>query len=175
GSITTTASDYTNIITDASGAPVIVFTNHAHTAYSVMRYDGSNFSALGTTPVSPTAVQCPSLAADATGTIYLGYSSSGAYTLEYSCLTTGIVTNSKPVSSWKAFPNPSSGDVIFQAPEIRVETSFILYNANGELVRTLQLNDLQTTVKREGLASGIYFYRILTAGRMAAQGKLIFQ
>lgn len=68
------------------------------------------------------------------------------------------------------YPNPFLESTTIQVEQSLIGETMFIYNQLGVLVRTFAINDLQTTIYREQLSAGIYFYKF---GNI--QGKLILE
>jgi hypothetical protein len=53
--------------------------------------------------------------------------------------------------------------------------SLDLYDNTGRIVKQLILTGAETTLSREGLADGLYYYNITDDGSAIQKGKLIIQ
>lgn len=76
----------------------------------------------------------------------------------------------------KIFPNPTSSTFqikLFQSPH--QQTLFKLYDALGREVKQELLSSITTTLNRENLNKGIYFWQIETGRKILERGKIIFQ
>ena len=61
-----------------------------------------------------------------------------------------------------AYPNPFYQNAVFEIKGIEIgEGVFEIYNAQGQLLRSLSFNGNRFEFEREGLAGGVYFYKIL--------------
>ena len=107
-----------------------------------------------------------------TGTDVNGCSNSVVLTQSVS-LCTGI--NSQivtPNSQIVLYPNPSNG--VFTISAIEQNTSIGIYNAIGELVKSIQSTDSNTTIDLSNYSNGIYFIKVKNNKGEAIQ-KLIKQ
>jgi len=75
-------------------------------------------------------------------------------------------------SNISIYPNPSNG--VFTISGIEVNASINIYNAIGELVKSIQSTDNNTTVDLSDYSNGIYFIKIKNNKGEAIQ-KLIKQ
>ncbi len=74
------------------------------------------------------------------------------------------------------FPNPFSDQTtihIFNAQVIPSE--LCIYNLLGVEVKRIHLENVETTISRENLSSGIYYYRLSQQGRSMGNGKLVIE
>ncbi|MEM1323421.1 MAG: T9SS type A sorting domain-containing protein [Bacteroidota bacterium] len=76
----------------------------------------------------------------------------------------------------KAFPNPFSRQTTFRLERTQhlKRLHFECYDVQGRLLQRRDISGLdQFELSREGLASGLYFYRITTEGQLLGSGKLL--
>ncbi len=75
----------------------------------------------------------------------------------------------------KVFPNPFTEQVNFQLQGIPANApmQFTLTDALGRTARTQAFTGTEFQFQRDGLASGIYFFRLDTQGKMVASGRVI--
>lgn len=74
------------------------------------------------------------------------------------------------------YPNPATGDFVLQAARRNGRQSiFYLFNAVGERMLEVPINEATNLINRNGLADGLYFWRIEVPGQPAACGKLLLQ
>lgn len=72
------------------------------------------------------------------------------------------------------YPNPASSVfVVHCSGFISGDEYFVLYNSLGEEVTRVELTKEEQTITCEELASGIYFYSVVSAGQLLHSGKLI--
>jgi N-acetylneuraminic acid mutarotase len=98
----------------------------------------------------------------------------------YDPLSNGVIELDKLRSSLNVYPNPmqSTSTVSFNAASLEAfsRISFVLYDINGRQLRNIeQLHSSEFTIERNDLASGMYIYRLVADGKMAASGKLMIQ
>jgi hypothetical protein len=71
-------------------------------------------------------------------------------------------------------PNPFTNQTVFSLPQPLHNGRFLLYNTLGAAVKEInQINDTAFVLNREGLAPGIYFFRLEDEEGNAYAGKLI--
>src|SRR5665213_457419 len=64
----------------------------------------------------------------------------------------------------KVFPNPSSGNLTVEIPDVKVNTSITVYDVSGQNVITKDnILDKTTIIDLSPLAKGIYFVRVIDA------------
>ncbi len=98
------------------------------------------------------------------------------------CDTTKLVATSiqfpirTEVTTWKAYPNPTSGlfNIEFQGP-VTQEYDISIYDVSGSLIQSKQLQkgERKRVFDLQGYAKGIYFYRISVDGVGIFNGKLV--
>ncbi|MCB0517529.1 MAG: T9SS type A sorting domain-containing protein [Saprospiraceae bacterium] len=75
-----------------------------------------------------------------------------------------------------AYPNPSAGDVIFEIPTERAVTAtFHLFDPMGRQVLRENFTENKYRFQRNGLAAGVYFYRVEMDGDGVYSGKVILK
>jgi len=85
------------------------------------------------------------------------------------------------ISDYKieVFPNPAQNYFTLDVSNNNINTKntfFVLFSAKGEVVKQFQLTDLKPIkVFRDGLAAGVYFYKLLKDGEVVGSGKVTFQ
>ena len=74
------------------------------------------------------------------------------------------------------FPNPCFTSFTLQlASSPTTETYFTLYDAMGRLIRREEINSNITTLNRNNLPGGIYFWQLESANKILDRGKLIME
>ncbi|MCW3084879.1 MAG: hypothetical protein JWP12_2245 [Bacteroidetes bacterium] len=92
-------------------------------------------------------------------------------------VSTGIETASSN-NAVKVFPNPFNDNTTFviRSDKMNETYSFEMTDVLGKTVQSIKgISGKQFTVSRNGLQSGIYFYKIIAAGKNIGTGKLIIQ
>ncbi|MCB0517531.1 MAG: T9SS type A sorting domain-containing protein [Lewinellaceae bacterium] len=75
-----------------------------------------------------------------------------------------------------AYPNPSAGDVIFEIPTERpVSAIFQLFDPMGRQVLRENFTENKCRFQRNGLAAGVYFYRVEMEGGGVFSGRVILK
>ncbi|GEM_PF-1151145 len=72
-------------------------------------------------------------------------------------------------------PNPFSERTTLLMDNVVPGTKLILTNALGQVVMQQEVNSNSTTINRNGLNSGIYFYKVHSNEGIAAKGKLVIE
>lgn len=73
-----------------------------------------------------------------------------------------------------AYPNPFSDQLRIKLNgSVIPNTTFHLYRSTGQLVRTLELNDNQALLQREGLDAGFYFFTVQAGAKLLGTGKVV--
>lgn len=75
------------------------------------------------------------------------------------------------------YPNPmaNSATILLNDNLFSVPIMINLYNQLGKKVKTVNLTNPTTTIHKDNLASGIYFYQLIQNNAPIGQGKLIIQ
>ena len=81
-----------------------------------------------------------------------------------------------PVSILQAWPNPA-GQVtrIWTEKPFKAGQQLVLRNAMGSVVREIVVQGQTVEVQRAGLAAGLYFVELRSAGRVLAVGKVVWE
>lgn len=89
---------------------------------------------------------------------------------------TGIDPFSLNINS-SVFPNPASDDAILSFENTEKEVcTVVLYNSQGQVVRIINnIKEEKVEIERQDLANGLYYFQLKTAGRVLANGKMIFK
>lgn len=72
-------------------------------------------------------------------------------------------------------PNPFRENTTLSINNVVPGTKLTLTNAIGQVVMQQEVNTNSTTINRNGLSSGIYFYRVQSSEGIAAKGKLVIE
>ncbi|OYQ43634.1 peptidase S8 [Flavobacterium cyanobacteriorum] len=89
-------------------------------------------------------------------------------------LQSATVTEQPEPGRVHIYPNPVTDTLIIALPQNTVNATIILFNTLGQLVLQQPLAGSQASVATEGIATGIYTYRI-EAGGILKTGKLVKQ
>ena len=87
---------------------------------------------------------------------------------------TGVPQVAAAVNNCLVYPNPFTERTTFTFNNpSSAPASLSIYNMQGRLVRNIDnITGNQVTLEREGLASGMYFYRLQSDKGMLGQGKI---
>ena len=99
----------------------------------------------------------------------------GAYEI---CTTIlGIQTVSKNKNTVTIYPNPIKDKVILEISEIDLQSNLIfqLINVHGEIEKQVLIYFRTSTIQLEGLASGVYFYKLKCDKGIFNAGKIIIE
>ena len=76
----------------------------------------------------------------------------------------------------KAFPNPFNDVTNIVVSGINQKFGVELYDVTGRFMQSISaVNNNQFPIHRDGMAAGIYFYRIIASGSEVARGKLVVE
>jgi hypothetical protein len=91
-------------------------------------------------------------------------------------ISTGLERSEKR-NNISLYPNPARNDfnIIISAEMSLKDAEFIIYNVYGKEVKTIPINQFETTINIEGIESGIYFYSMKHGIEQMVKGKLIIQ
>ena len=81
------------------------------------------------------------------------------------------------LSDLKVFPNPCGDEVTFEVEKwINDNSTVILYNSRGELVKTIEnISTDKVQMRRNDLPNGLYLYQVRINKQLIATGKLILE
>jgi hypothetical protein len=150
------------------------FTNAGGTSANyIASYDGTSFPSLGTG--MDTTVNC--IIADdgivyATGKFTHAGGNPASKIAKWSDAGVGM-NNLSENQSALLFPNPSNGIFSVVLKDNFHNSEIEIYNSLGEKISDVELKDEKTTIDLSNEAKGIYFYQILTDGKVISEGKLI--
>jgi hypothetical protein len=89
-------------------------------------------------------------------------------------IITAIQQNNSVASKVKIYPNPFSTQTTFELPSDE-SSQLTLSDALGRTIKTVNATSYKIHLTNEGLAKGLYFYRIYAGGNLIDSGKLIIQ
>lgn len=101
--------------------------------------------------------------------------------IEYTNYCNDMPTGINELTDYKTevmiYPNPFSSGTTIQLKNNDDELEYLaIYNINGQIVRTIKnINSNKAEIKREGLLSGIYFYKITSKENTVYNGKLVIE
>jgi len=83
---------------------------------------------------------------------------------------TGIATLDRNISL-QVYPNPMKEYVLFHIQDVVFQKGYLeLYNVSGQLVRVEKFREPSFEVKRNGLKTGAYFYKLTLDDKLSATG-----
>jgi hypothetical protein len=91
------------------------------------------------------------------------------------CDLTGITESNKQATAIGLYPNPFAGELnitVYETSQINA-SELRIYNLLGTEVLRVELNKTVTTLNTNEFVSGLYFYKVLNAGKTIQSGKLI--
>lgn len=91
-----------------------------------------------------------------------------------SIVITAISENATNENRVKIYPNPFTSLTTFELPN-SASSQLVISDALGRTVKTLNTNSDKIQLSSEGLANGLYFYRVSSNGKQIDAGKLIIQ
>ena len=71
------------------------------------------------------------------------------------------------------YPNPGNNTINMQLPDNINNAELSIFNISGKMIISKHLNNGLNTVSTDNLKSGIYFYRIITNGKVLSKGKWV--
>lgn len=87
-------------------------------------------------------------------------------------LANALSLNSNEIASVVLYPNPVKDKILVSLPSNGTSAKLILYNNIGQQVNSYVINETNSTIYLESLASGLYFYQVEFANK-TAKGKLL--
>src|SRR5690606_37567915 len=73
------------------------------------------------------------------------------------CVTVGIDQKPKTESSFKVYPNPSKGQITIENTAERIAVPLLIFNTQGQKVKSIRLKNKSQTIDLSELAAGLYF------------------
>ncbi len=74
---------------------------------------------------------------------------------ESACVNTSLSVNDNAINNISVYPNPSNNKI--NITNLPVNTSLVLKNVQGAIIRTIKYSDTNTSIDISNLANGIYF------------------
>jgi hypothetical protein len=99
----------------------------------------------------------------------------GTYVDTCGILSTGVTEQTQQNLSVHVFPNPVTTNATFTIKGLEGNKSFIIYDQLGKEVWKRETGENQIEFSTEGIAAGLYFYRIENGKGIMSVGKLIIQ
>ena len=90
-------------------------------------------------------------------------------------LITSVKSASSKMIVSTLFPNPFSSIATFTLDSEHDKTELKIYNTLGKQVRQQMINALSTTIYRDGLSNGIYFYQVTSEKGQLTSGKFVIK
>jgi len=88
----------------------------------------------------------------------------------------GVQPGDFPQTAVHVYPNPFEETALFELENVQANRLiFSLFDMEGRLVRQSDFDQNKFQFKRDGLASGIYFFQIISPENIAASGKVILR
>ncbi|UGS24561.1 S8 family serine peptidase [Flavobacterium channae] len=87
-------------------------------------------------------------------------------------LSNALSLNSNEIASVVLYPNPVKDKILVSLPNDGTSAKLTLYNNIGQQVNSYVINETNSTIYLESLASGLYFYQVEFANK-TAKGKLL--
>ena len=87
-------------------------------------------------------------------------------------LSNALSLNSNEITSVVLYPNPVKDKILVSLPSNGTSAKLTLYNNIGQQVNSYVINETNSTIYLESLASGLYFYQVEFANK-TAKGKLL--
>ena len=87
-------------------------------------------------------------------------------------LANALSLHSNEIASVILYPNPVKDKILVSLPNNGTSAKLILYNNIGQQVNSYVINETNSTIYLESLASGLYFYQVEFANK-TAKGKLL--
>ena len=90
---------------------------------------------------------------------------------------TAIEDKPQPSLACTVFPSPVHDEATITLENFTTsdKLTFTLFDSEGKLIRELDLASKQTTLHRNGLPCGIYFYEVRSSAKQFSCGKLIIE
>lgn len=94
------------------------------------------------------------------------------------CTSTGVSESEYGNPNVVLYPNPFSETTTLEIKDLGIEIKDLqlqIYNVFGEMVLRSEINDSKHVITRRDLASGMYFYKILSGEKEFATGKIFME
>lgn len=89
---------------------------------------------------------------------------------------TGFSENLEPQLNFSIYPNPFVTNATIKIDKYNNENLTLkIYNVFGQILQTIQIKQSQTTLNRNNLTSGMYFYQLIDQEKILATGKFIIE
>ncbi|MFN0201226.1 MAG: T9SS type A sorting domain-containing protein, partial [Bacteroidia bacterium] len=89
------------------------------------------------------------------------------------CDTTSSVQSAVNSKQVQVYPNPARERLHLESSEVLQKGVFVLFNLAGREMLRQEVFGTQTEIKVEGMAEGMYFYRIFEGEKQVGYGKVI--
>ncbi len=86
---------------------------------------------------------------------------------ESACVNTSLSVNDNAINNINVYPNPSNDKI--NITNLPVNTSLVLKNVQGAIIRTIKYSDTNTSIDISNLANGIYFISSLDKANFFAK------
>ncbi len=73
------------------------------------------------------------------------------------------------------YPNPLLTETVFSFSDEQKNAVLLVYDFKGAIVSKKYFSGIELIFRRNDLASGVYFYRIISRDKLVSKGKLIFK
>ncbi len=181
-------SSYMSLTIDSKGAYYVAYSdwgnevkNQGQENCTVEKYDTKvdtawNVLPLGGGSCSQNGATYEACTVDANGSVYVTYSSYGAFVKELDCpLSINEINGNRNIQA-SVYPNPSHGSFTVALQNAPENSHVTVFNVLGENIYTAKLTSDKTEVNLTNQSAGIYLYRILDEnGKVLSTGKLIIQ
>lgn len=90
-------------------------------------------------------------------------------------LTTGISYPQVTLSKSILYPNPLVDKSILKVYSSHQEYEVLFYNAIGQLIHQIEMNENQADISKEDFVSGLYYYNIISKNSIVSMGKMVVE
>jgi hypothetical protein len=73
------------------------------------------------------------------------------------------------------FPNPAKDLVHFTTSQPIKEGKILIYNSEGQIAATEEINSSQTEINTSGFTGGIYYYKVISGLKIISKGNIIIE
>ncbi|HYG51314.1 MAG TPA: T9SS type A sorting domain-containing protein, partial [Flavobacteriales bacterium] len=113
---------------------------------------------------------------DKSGNISIDSVKAGDYALGIKTSAVGISEGKKKGNNFNMYPNPATNQVTVEVKgRFSVKSSIVLYDVNGNKVRTCEVTKSGCTIDVNGIARGTYIVSLFNQGRLIETRKLILK
>jgi len=90
------------------------------------------------------------------------------------CGFPSLIHTSNSAADCFMFPNPFHTSTVFSVNRQLLNADLFFYDVNGRAVKVIHnIEEGKTTITRDDLSNGVYFFTIIANGEILASGKVL--